>query len=859
MPLRATRTFFVEPVLPPQLQPLTRLAYNLRWAWDTATQDLFQELAAGRWDQLGRNPVRLIQSLTEDDKQQLSRNEDFLSRLGATVESLDAYLGRPRRVPVPELSERDVIAYFSLEFALAECLPNYSGGLGVLAGDHLKSASDLGLPLVGVGLLYSQGYFQQSLRPDGWQIEEYDETDLTSQPVRPVVGEGGDQVSVTVPIDGREVRAAIWRIDVGQVPVFMLNTNVDGNSPVDRRITGTLYGGDLQMRIEQEIVLGIGGVRALKALGYTPAVCHMNEGHSALLGLERIRSLMGDADATFEEARLPVAASSIFTTHTAVAAGIDLFPPDLLKRELEPYYRSLGLDDEGFFGLGRIGPEDGNEPFSMALLGLRLSDSRNGVSRLHRGVAQRLWNEAWAGLPEQQVPIGSVTNGVHLPSWVSREMAEVYDTHLGLGWRDNPTQAGLWDPVESVDAATLWNARSQARRRLVATVREAARQSPLRRSAHGQATSSREMFDPGTLTVGFARRFAAYKRATLLFRNPDRLARILNNPERPVQVIFAGKAHPRDEAGKQLIREVIHFSQLPEFRDRVTFVEHYDVGIARDLVQGCDIWLNTPLRPLEASGTSGMKACANGTLHMSVLDGWWHEAYVPGTGWDIGRDRVSDDPELQDAFDAEAVYDLLEYEAAPLFYSRDSESGLPNAWIDRMRRTITSYAPVYNTDRMVAEYAHESYEPGAAAWHQLSRDGLATARELAGWKDRVRECWSRVRILGVQDDLGSPVVALPEDRAVTVEVRVELGGLDPADVAVHALIGPALQSGEVTAQREVLLAPDTSGGGPGVLYRGSFEPPMAGSLGYAVRLMPCHAALADPFSRGLVLWSQAGQ
>ncbi|MEX2080177.1 MAG: alpha-glucan family phosphorylase, partial [Dehalococcoidia bacterium] len=734
MPLKATRTFSVEPQLPLALEPLRELAYNLRWTWDVDTQRLFQDLAGGRWEALERNPVRLLQSLTSEQKERFAADEGLVARVTRARESLEAYLARPRRVPVPELTDGDVIAYFSLEFALAECLPNYSGGLGVLAGDHLKSASDLGLPLVGVGLLYRQGYFQQSLRPDGWQAEGYAENDFASQPVRPVRDASGAQLTISVPLDSREIRAAIWRVDVGQVPLFLLDADIPGNSEADRGITGTLYGGDSEMRIQQEIVVGIGGIRALSALGLRAAVCHMNEGHSALLGLERIRGLMESAGASFDEARVAVAASSIFTTHTAVAAGIDLFPPELVKLQLGEYHSALGLDVEEFLGLGRVDALDATEPFSMALLGLRLSDTRNGVSRLHRGVAQKLWSGAWPGLAPEEVPIGSVTNGVHLPTWVSPEMAGVYDRHLGPEWRDNPGREGLWEPVAHIPPHELWGAHESARNRMLERARAAARYSAVRATDQHQPGGLRDLLQPGVLTVGFARRFATYKRAALLFQNPERLARLVQNPERPIQFIFAGKAHPRDDAGKQLIREVVHFSLQPEFRNRILFVEKYDVGLARDLVQGCDIWLNTPLRPLEASGTSGMKAVANGTLHMSVMDGWWHEAYVPGAGWAIGRNAIDDDPELQDAFDAESVYDLLEDEALPLFYDKDPQSGLPLGWLSAVARSIREYAPVYTTDRMVTEYAQAGYEPSAAAWNALVMDNLARARSLAAWK-----------------------------------------------------------------------------------------------------------------------------
>ena len=752
MRLRATRTFVVQPSLPPELETLRALSRNLYWTWNADASDLFERVDRATWERTGHNPVALLQLTPQSRLDELARDEGFRTHLERVGNALQSYLERPPLVTVDGTSERNVIAYFSLEFALTESFPNYSGGLGVLAGDHLKSASDLGLPLVGVGLFYHEGYFRQQLSPDGWQLEEYTPLDAASMPVDAVPGPDGSQLTIDLPFEGREVRAVIWKVAVGKTPLFLLDTNIESNQPMDRAITARLYGGDNETRIQQEIVLGIGGVRALHALDLHPAVCHMNEGHSALLGVERIRMMMSERDVSFAEARHPVSWGTTFTTHTAVAAGIDHFDSELVKRYLGQYYRALGLDDTTFLGLGRTNPLDEHEPFSMALLGLRLSGYRNGVSRLHRGVSRRLWEAVWPNIPLEQIPIESVTNGVHFPTWVAGEIGDLYDRYIGPDWRDDPASCD-WAKVASIPDEDLWQTHERQRDRLIARARSEHMETLMSRGESPERGALGQCLETGALTIGFARRFAGYKRATLLFRDPERLAAILNNAERPVQFIFAGKAHPRDEGAKALIREVLQFSRKPEFRDRLVLLEGYDVDLARSLVQGADVWLNTPLRPLEASGTSGMKSCANGGIHMSVLDGWWWEAYGPGLGWSVGRDRLDDDPEAQDAFDANSIYDLLENEVVPMFYDRDAD-GIPRQWVERMKASIAAFGPVFNTSRMVAEYAADAYTPASANWKRLRADDLSAARSLATWLERVVPAWPGVKLLSVNDESG---------------------------------------------------------------------------------------------------------
>lgn len=847
MLVKASHTLVVEPPIPQSLARLRSLAMNLYWTWNTDAAALFERLDPDLWQQTSHNPVALLQQVTLEAWERLAADAGFEAHLERVAAAFDTYLARKSLITVEGVTGEAPIAYFSLEFAFTESFPNYSGGLGVLAGDHLKAASDIGLPLVGVGLFYHHGYFHQQLGPDGWQTEEYRPVDPGAQPLSPVEGADGQPLVVMAPLDGREVALRVWRLQVGKVSLFLLDANVETNTDEDRDISGRLYGGDFETRIQQEILLGVGGVRALRAMGLNPSVCHMNEGHSSLLGLERIQNLMQEGGASFDEARVPVAAATAFTTHTAVAAGIDLFQPELVLRYLGEYARGMGLDDGGLLGLGRINASDDAEPFSMAMLGLRLSGFRNGVSRLHRGVSQRLWESAWPNLPVDQVPIDWVTNGVHLPTWVSHEVGELYDRSVGPGWRDDPVGAD-WARLESVAPDELWRVHERQRERLVLRARRQHADALMSRGLSVNPGGDRHTLETHTLTVGFARRFAGYKRATLLFRDPERLAAILNHADRPVQFIFAGKAHPRDEPAKALIREVVALSARPEFRDRLILLEGYDLELARALVQGCDVWLNTPLRPLEASGTSGMKACANGAIHMSVMDGWWWEAYAPGLGWAVGRNRLEDDPEAQDAFDANSVYDLLENEIAREFYERDTD-GIPQAWVRRMVASISAFAPMFNTSRMVLEYAEKAYAPAARSWTKLTEDRLGPAREQAHWLANVRAAWGGVKVC----DLAG--VRVEGDGPLIVSAQIHPGELQGADLRVEAVYGQVSAEGEIRGGLTAAL-PLVDRREDGVcLFRGPVPLERGGRLGYAIRVTPWHEGLHDPLSLQLAHWA----
>ncbi len=857
--MRPLQTFRVLPALPAPVTRLRDVAYNVRWAWDHDAIELFRRLDSQLWETSGHNPVRMLGSISQARLEAAARDDSFLAHLERVSTGFE-------RFPSGQTSwfERTypdtrglLVAYFSAEFGITECLSIFAGGLGVLSGDHLKSASDLGVPLVGVGLLYQQGYFQQYLDQSGWQQEIYEDNDFLNLPIEPVE-QNGESLCVTVQLPGRPVTARVWRVQVGNVSLYLLDTNIPDNRSDDRDITDQLYGGDLEMRIKQEILLGIGGWRALEAMGIHPTVCHMNEGHSAFLALERTRRLMEQCHFSFAEARELASSGLVFTTHTPVAAGHDYFPPELMDRYFSEYAHSLNLSRAEFLGLGRTHPENDSEPFCMTVLALRMAAFSNGVSRLHGQVSRRMWKDIWPGLPVDEIPVGHVTNGVHFRSWISYEMNQLYDRYLGPHWRDEPGNGDLWKRAEGIPAEELWRTHERRRERLVGFARRRLKAQLERRGAPVSAIeAAEEVLDPDALTIGFARRFATYKRATLLLSDPDRLARILNHPERPVQVIFAGKAHPRDNPGKELIRQVLDLARRPEFRRRIVFLEDYDMAVSRYLVQGCDVWLNTPLRPMEASGTSGMKAAANGALNFSTLDGWWDEAWNESEsnliGWPIGRGESYGDREHQDRVEAQALYHLLEEEVVPAFYSRGPDH-LPRRWIARMKASLSVLCTRFNTHRMVREYTERFYFMAHLRHRDLGADNGARARALAAWIGRVRAAWPQVRVTSVES---AGIGELKVQEAFTVGARVHLGALTPEDVCVEICIGPVDSRGNLAqclATHMQSVRPEEDG-----IYR--FEgtaraASTAGQYGFTIRILPCHPDMAAAFLPGVIAWAQ---
>jgi starch phosphorylase len=805
------------------------------------------------WEDSGHNPWLILGRIDQKRLAELATDEAFLAQMDRASADLDTYLagGGWFAGAHPEAKEFR-IGYFSAEFGLTECIPNYAGGLGILAGDHLKSASDLGLPLVGVGLLYQGGYFQQYLNPDGWQQETYPINDFRSLPIQPVEDGSGKQLTVHVDYPGRALAAQLWKAQVGRVPLYLLDTNVAGNIAEDRRVTGALYGGDRELRMQQEIVLGIGGLRALHALGLRPTVCHMNEGHSAFLGPERARMIMDALGLPYQEARQLAAAGNIFTTHTPVPAGFDRFDPELINKYFREYCAKLGLGIEQFLAFGRQNASDASEPLNMALMAARHCSYTNGVSKLHGEVTRKMFQFTWAGYSLEEVPIGSVTNGIHTRSWISAEMGTLLTRYLGPQWGEKPADTSLWERVERIPDQELWRVHEIRRERLVNYARNRLVSQVKRRGGtNAEITAASAVLSPEALTIGFARRFATYKRATLLLRDSERLKRILTDPKRPVQIVFAGKSHPHDNEGKELIRQIIHFVRDPQVRRSAVFLEDYDISVGRSLVQGVDVWLNTPRRPNEASGTSGMKLLANGGLNLSILDGWWDEAYDREVGWAIGNREVYSDEDYQDRVESEALYHILENDVVPLFYNRDVAE-IPRGWLSKMKASMKRLATAYSTNRMVAEYAERFYIPAAKRHLRLAGD-MGRLQSLMDWRKRLQLHGPEVHITQVEID-GSQTEFLVGSK-VKVRARVTLGSLSPGDVRVQAYYGARDPAGEIIAGAHADLTVRESMGTDHA-YEGEVECERTGSCGLSVRVVPFNEDALLPYELPWVTWAE---
>jgi starch phosphorylase len=855
--MRPSHTFRVIPSLPTRLERLRDLAFNLWWSWNHEAIELFRRLDRDLWESTGHNPVLILGTIRQERLEQVAEDDGFLSHMDRVCREFDRYMHSKITWYDKNHSESEArrIAYFSAEFGLTESLSIYAGGLGILAGDHLKSASDLGLPFIAVGLLYQEGYFRQYLNPDGWQQELYPENDFYNLPVILQRQVSGEPLLVEVEYPGRSVKAQLWQAQVGRVPLYLLDTNIQDNQPEDRDITDQLYGGDDDMRIRQEIMLGIGGIRALEALGLRPTVCHLNEGHSAFLALERIRLLMKEHKLSFAEAREAATAGHVFTTHTPVPAGIDRFRPELVDHYFGHYFPQLGLSRNEFLALGRMYPDDPHDSFSMAVLAMRLANRVNAVSQLHATVSRAMFQDVWPQVPNHQVPVFGITNGIHPRSWISHDMADLYDRYLGPRWVERPAELSVWKRVTRIPDEELWRTHERRRERLVAYARRRLRAQLERRGSRpSEIALAEEVLDPDALTIAFARRFATYKRATLLFHDAERLARIVGDKDRPVQIIYAGKAHPRDNPGKELIRQIIHQARSPEFRSRIVFLEDYDMTVARYLVQGVDVWLNTPKRPREASGTSGMKATANGALNLSILDGWWDEGYTSETGWAIGHGEEYDEDQsdYQDRVEANAIYDLLEKEIVPLFYERGRD-GLPRGWIAKMKAAMRDHAGVFNTNRMVREYFERSYLPSAERSQRLTDGDFARAKALATWKADLHNQWTKVRLERVWSD-GPDIQELKVGDQLQVQALVHLGTLNPTDVAVELYQGQLDADGLIVEGKAISMLIAQSKGKGKYVFAGAIPCQTSGRHGYALRILPQNDDLGNPFEMGLVLW-----
>ncbi len=846
----------VRPAIPKALRGLRALAYDLWWAWSPDAQDIFRRIDPDAWQATQHNPVALLGHVAPDQLAARASDSAFVHDLARVVERRRRYL-ETRSWFADKFTEASdlTVGYFSMEYGITESVPLYSGGLGVLAGDHVKAASDLGVPLVAVGMLYRQGYFRQTIDPSGSQQELHPETDFYSQPVTMLTRPDGSPLAVGVPISDRWVEARVWRMNVGRCPVLLLDANVPGNAPEDRELTAKLYQGDSDVRIRQEILLGIGGMRALRAMGVNPTVLHLNEGHSAFALIERLRELREETDLTFDAALETVRAGAVFTTHTPVAAGHDEFHPHQVSHHLGAYLRESGIETDRITEIGRYPKGDESSPFCMTILALRGAAWRNGVSQLHGEVTRRMWQPLWHGVPWSEVPIQHVTNGVHLPTWVSRELADLLGRYLGPEWALLSDRDEIREGLDAIPDDELWRVHTRRRERLVANVRRRLRAVVERRWGSGaELADASAALQPNALTVGFARRIALYKRPTLLLYDLERLRALVTNARRPVQIIFAGKAHPDDAMAKDLVREIHELSRDPSFVGRVVFVEDYDMDLARDLVQGCDVWLNQPVRPQEASGTSGMKAAANGVLNVSVLDGWWAEAYAPHIGWAIGRaDDDVDDPQ-RDANDAAAVYRLLERSVVPLFYDLGLD-GTPTRWIERAKASIVMALTDFGAHRMMRQYTEEFYRPADHLQRTLTSNGAGPARSLADWLARVREQWDSVQILDVNLS-GGPDVNVGS--SLPVHARVSLNGLHAEELTVQVYVGRVGSDGAVGGGVTFEASPAGPDREGSHWFEATVPLRQSGRMGIAVRVVPRHPHLTDPVEHGLVRWSVPG-
>ncbi|MGQ9646104.1 MAG: alpha-glucan family phosphorylase [Thermodesulfobacteriota bacterium] len=843
--------FTVLPKIPERLKPLEEMARNLWFCWNLEAINLFRSIDQNLWEETYHNPLSLLGHLDEKRLQELLEDDGFLLEMDRTYDEFKRYKGERKAYNFRLEAPVDfTVAYFSAEYGLTDCLRIYSGGLGVLAGDHLKSASDLCIPIVGVGLLYQRGYFRQYLNADGWQMETYPDNDFQGLPIQLTRDEAGDPLSVEVPVGKRRVKIRIWRVEVGKIPLFMLDSNNVENEEEDRDITSALYGGDLAMRLKQEMVLGIGGVRALDCLGIEPSVFHMNEGHSAFALLERIRFLMERYQLSFPEAREAVYCSSAFTTHTPVPAGIDVFDQSLIVSLMGEYLRSTGISIETFMAMGTPDGQSTGKSFNMAVMALKNTARTNGVSRLHQTVSRRMWSHLWPSLPEVDIPIEGITNGIHIPSWISSDMASLLNRYLGRRWAEDPDNKKIWERVSRIPDSELWRTHERRRERLVAFARRRLQEQLINRGAKKvEIQIAGEALNPQALTIGFARRFATYKRGDLILKNPDRLAKILNDPKRPVQIIIAGKAHPQDHLGKEVIKKIIHLAQQPEFRQRIVFIEDYDMNVGRYLVQGSDVWLNNPRRPMEACGTSGMKAAANGGLNLSVLDGWWAEGYDPSLGWAIGSGEEYEDLNYQDEVESQATYNILEKTIVPLFYERGRDN-LPREWIAMMKKSMQALAARFNSHRMVEDYVHQVYIPLALNWSQIQSGRFGKVRELTTWINRMKGMWSTLRIIEKRTN-GSR--GLEIGQSMGVEVKVHLGQLSPSDLSVEIYFG-RVDSKANFLNRGTLPLHHARSEGSEAVFSGEIPCREVGRFGFRIRILPSHPFLSNPHSLGLILW-----
>ena len=848
--------YMVSPSLPKELEPLLEITKNFWWCWNQKAVNLLRTIDIDNYDEKDHNPIRILGESSQECFYNMLHDDAAMMNLAEVYDEFKTYMNQETwyaSLDDSQKTENEKIAYFSFEYGLHESLPNYSGGLGILSGDHLKSASDLGLPFIAVGLLYRKGYFRQYLNADGWQ-QEYDiENDFFNLALEKVLDSNGETMKVDVDLPGRKVYAQIWKANVGRIQLYYLDANIEENSVEDRDITAQLYGGNLETRIQQEILLGIGGIKALKKLGIKPTIYHMNEGHSAFLSLERIRQLMIDDKLDRKTAREVVFSSNVFTTHTPVPAGNDVFPIEMMQKYFVDYIKQIDMSMEEFLKLGKIYPNNQKEDFCMTVLALNLSAENNGVSELHGHVSREMWKDIWKGVPAKELPIDSITNGIHTLSWISFDMQNLLDRYLGPRWRTKPLEYGIWERVQKIPDAELWRTHERRKERLIDFCRERLKAQIINRGfTKNEINHAEQILTPEALTIGFARRFATYKRGTLLFRDIERLKKIISNPHRPVQIIFAGKAHPHDNGGKELIKNIAEICRREEFRDHIVFLEDYDINVARYMVQGVDVWLNNPRRPLEASGTSGMKVPPNGGLNFSILDGWWDEAYDGQNGWAIGNREEYTDLEYQDEVESNALYNVLENEIIPLYYERGRDD-IPRQWVTAMKWSMQTVCPQFSTNRMVADYFNKFYTNASRRYINMTSDDFKKSKELKSWKDNIYSKWSKVSFENTMSEM--PSRNLQVGSKFEVKTIVNLGNIAPDSVRVELYHGKLSMKDEITEPTIVEMKHSSDLGNGRHSFIGSLECVNTGQSGYAIRMYPYHKDLGYKFDMKMIIWS----
>lgn len=837
--------------LPEELQYLLSMSYNVWWSFNDNAQNLYKMINPELWEKSNHNPFEVLINLTHEDMDELKKDAVFMSRLHDVWTDYINYIKNPKWFELYHAKENSdmLVAYFSAEYGLHESIQIYSGGLGILSGDHCKAASDLGLPFVGVGLLYRNGYFHQYLNTDGWQQEYSPYQEFFKLPIEPAKDENNEPVMISVESPNRTVYAKVWEMHVGFIKLILLDTDIDENHPEDRDITSQLYGGDNVMRIRQEVMLGVGGQRALDALDIRPTVYHLNEGHPAFLTLERLKKLTVDEGLEMLTAMEVVQKSTLFTTHTPVPAGFDIFDKSLIKQYISVIYEQHHITTEDIMRLGRVHPNDQSEPFSMAILGMKMSTFRNGVSALHGDVSRDMFKSLWPKALKSCIPIEHVTNGVHLPTWISEDMKKLYHRYLGENWILKPYDFSVWEMADSIPDLELMKTKQQLRARLIGYTRKKLKeQIQSRNGAYSELRKVDTVLNPDALTIGFARRFATYKRGYMIFMDEDRLSKILNHPEHPVQIIIAGKAHPKDSEGKEIIKKIVHIARKPEFRDRIVFLEDYDINMARHLAAGVDVWLNNPKRPMEASGTSGMKISANGGLNFSIPDGWWAEGYNGKNGWSIGFGEEYDDDGYQNFVESQELYDKLENEIVPMFYSYD-KSGLPREWIYMMKDTIRSIPSFFNTTRMVMEYTTQYYLKLHQLYEEITSDNYKGVTEFLTWKQHLASKWSQVRFNDA--DLGGENPIIGDQLKMTANVY--LGGLEPENVHVYAVMEYNTEGAEFTEPDFVLLN-STTVEDDNALFEADYTLSSSGKLRAGFVVLPAHRFVQRDFEANLAVW-----